>query len=113
MKRQLGAWSWLRTIVGGLKNKGKRQRAKRRPLPRPQLETLENRLTPSLAYAAADYDGDARSDLALWTPRQDAGASTFFTRGGDGVTYPAAWGELFDVPITGDYDGDGRADHAV
>ncbi len=60
-------------------------------------------------YAAAvpfgDYDGDGRTDLALFRP----GTGTWYVRG----LSAAAWGSVGDLAVPGDYDGDGRADLAV
>jgi hypothetical protein len=58
---------------------------------------------------AADYDGDAKADIAiyrpstgLWAVHPSGGADTFLTYGVSG-----------DVPVPADYDGDGKTDIAV
>ena len=58
---------------------------------------------------AGDYDGDGRTDVAVYTPstgiwsiqRTSLGLSTY------------QWGLAGDVPVPGDYDGDGKTDLAV
>jgi hypothetical protein len=63
-----------------------------------------------------DYDGDGRTDLAIWRP----GDGTWYILKSS-VNYSYAnyqqvqWGSgaMSDVPVPGDYDGDGRTDLAV
>jgi hypothetical protein len=56
----------------------------------------------------ADYDGDGRTDLAVWR------AGTFYVQPSSGRETTQAWGQADDDPmVVGDYDGDGRADFAV
>jgi hypothetical protein len=63
-----------------------------------------------------DYDGDGRADLALWRPAAgawsirlshvDYGSSHVLER-------PAASAQAGDVPVVGDFDGDGASDLAL
>lgn len=62
----------------------------------------------------ADYDGDARTDLAVWRP--DTGEWWILTASTDydqSRPIVARWGKLGDVPVQADYDGDDRADLAI
>jgi hypothetical protein len=52
-----------------------------------------------------DYDGDGKTDLAVWRP--STGAWWVY-----GIDAPR-WGIEGDVPVPGDYDGDGKTDFAV
>jgi hypothetical protein len=62
----------------------------------------------------ADFDGDGRTDIAVWRP--DTG-EWFVLYSGAGFDQRKAgifrWGKLGDVPVQADYDGDGRTDFAV
>ena len=63
----------------------------------------------------ADYDGDRRTDLAVWRVDPVSGAGSFIvqsSRTGGVTVFP--WGQAGDDPtVVGDYNGDGRADFAV
>lgn len=70
-----------------------------------------------LPLTAGDWDGDGKADAAVYrSGAGPGGQSTFFYRpssqpGVDFVTLP--WGVTGDVPLHGDYDGDGKLDAAV
>lgn len=63
-----------------------------------------------------DFNGDGKADLAVFRPGTGGGQSYFFYRS---VESPAdswnavPWGIDGDVPVVGDYDGDGMTDIAV
>ena len=62
----------------------------------------------------ADYDGDGRTDIAVWRP--DSGM--WFVRSLDGSRqFAVGWGSgispHYDLPVPADYDGDGLADMAI
>jgi hypothetical protein len=57
----------------------------------------------------ADFDGDGRTDVAVFRPLTGA----WYVKGSSGVNVGALYGLAGDIPVPGDYDGDGRADVAV
>jgi len=57
----------------------------------------------------ADYDGDGKSDPAVFRSATGAWFQLRSTTGPFGV----GWGASGDVPVPADYDGDGKADPAV
>jgi hypothetical protein len=62
----------------------------------------------------ADYDGDGRTDIAVWRPDTGVWYVLLSSTGFDHKKALAhQWGRLGDVPVDADYDGDGRADIAV
>ncbi len=66
--------------------------------------------------APADYDGDGKTDIAVFRDTvAGAGNSAYFyiTRSVDNSFVPVQFGATGDVPVTGDWDGDGKADLAV
>jgi hypothetical protein len=57
----------------------------------------------------ADFDGDGRTDAAVFRPSNGV---WYIQRSRDGF-YAVAFGAPEDKPVVGDYDGDGKADIAV
>ena len=57
------------------------------------------------AVSGSDFDGDGRTDLAVYR----SGTGTWHARGQMAVTF----GERGDLPVLGDYNGDGTTDLAV
>ena len=66
---------------------------------------------------AGDWDRDGKADLAVYRAGASSGAQSYFfyrPSGTSGVDFRAVvWGSNGDVPVVGDYDGDGQADAAV
>nr|MDQ3373981.1 FG-GAP-like repeat-containing protein [Acidobacteriota bacterium] len=66
--------------------------------------------------APADYDDDGRTDIAVFRDTvPGAGNSAYFyiTNSSDNSFRPEQFGATGDVPVSGDWDGDGKADLAV
>jgi hypothetical protein len=61
---------------------------------------------------ASDYDGDGKSDLAVFTPSTGKWAVLQSTSNYTN-SFSVTLGTSTDVPVPGDYDGDGKADAAV
>jgi large repetitive protein len=64
----------------------------------------------------ADYDGDGKADLAVFRPASDlvpGSAQWFVAFSGGGAMSPAFGQANLDLPVPGDYDGDGKADVAT
>jgi hypothetical protein len=66
---------------------------------------------------AGDYDGDGHADIAAWRPDDDTegnGCWYILYAASDFEDYDSIpWGVSDDVPVPGDYDGDGKSDVAV
>jgi uncharacterized delta-60 repeat protein len=64
----------------------------------------------------ADYDGDAKTDLAVWreNPSNPDRANFYILQSSNGSIRTVQFGRTGDVPLAGaDFDGDGKADPAV
>ncbi|MBA4185798.1 MAG: VCBS repeat-containing protein [Acidobacteria bacterium] len=66
--------------------------------------------------APADYDGDGKTDVAVFrgtVPGAGNYAYFYITNSSDNSFRPVQFGATGDVPVSGDWDGDGKADVAV
>jgi subtilisin family serine protease len=70
------------------------------------------RICDAAARTRADFDGDGKSDLAIYHPSLN-GQWSIRSSSGTG-NYSIQWGgHPGDIPLAGDFDGDGRTDHVV
>ena len=58
---------------------------------------------------AGDYDGDLRTDYAVFRPAE----GNWYIYNSQTGFYAFHWGLAGDIPVPGDYDGDGKTDIAV
>jgi subtilisin family serine protease len=64
----------------------------------------------ALAPPPGDYDGDGRTDVAVWRP---SSGIWYILNSRDERVRAKQWGAPDDIPVPGDYDGDGWTDVAV
>ena len=65
----------------------------------------------SVVSVAGDYDGDQKSDMAVFD--SDTGAWYVRSLAGALITWATAWGCPDTLPVAGDYDGDGLSDLCI
>lgn len=57
-----------------------------------------------------DYDGDGKTDFAIWRP---SNGQWWIIRSSNGTNYAETYGQAGDIPVPADYDGDGKTDLAL
>jgi hypothetical protein len=68
-------------------------------------------IVPRSLEGHADYNGDGKSDLAIY---RGAWGAWYIQPSGGGTVLATGWGgDPSDIPVLGDFDGDGRADIAI
>lgn len=58
---------------------------------------------------SGDYDGDGKTDIAVFRPSDGV---FYLLQSTAGINY-VSWGLATDVPVQGDFDGDGKDDPAI
>ncbi|MBK8147371.1 MAG: VCBS repeat-containing protein [Acidobacteria bacterium] len=64
----------------------------------------------SADFVSRDFDGDGRSDYAVFRP---SSGTFYYISSATGAFVAVQWGQACDRVIDGDFDGDGRADIAI
>jgi hypothetical protein len=63
-----------------------------------------------VTHVSSDFDGDGRSDVAVYRP---GSAGHWYVEESGGGSVNTGFGTTGDIPVPGDYDGDGETDIAV
>jgi hypothetical protein len=85
------------------------------PSSNPNIALVQNWGLASDQFLAGDYDGDHKTDYAIWRgPDNGVHAAFWILRSSDGTASIVPFGLGGDNPlVVGDYDGDGKDDVAV
>jgi trimeric autotransporter adhesin len=70
-----------------------------------------------IPFVVGDWDNDGKADPTIYRPATGAGSGSFFYLGSlnnpNNNASSIVWGAAGDVPVRGDFDGDGKLDAAV
>jgi hypothetical protein len=71
---------------------------------------LDDIIVRQLYTAPNDFDGDSKTDVAIYRP---SSGQWFIINSSTGGVTTKDWGVSSDVTVPGDYDGDGKTDVAI
>ncbi|MEO6390279.1 MAG: SBBP repeat-containing protein [Pyrinomonadaceae bacterium] len=75
-----------------------------------QADGFVTKINTSVRKTKSDFDGDAKTDVAVFRPSSGA---WYILQSSNGAFRGQQFGLNGDVPVAGDYDGDGKSDLAV
>jgi hypothetical protein len=74
--------------------------------------TIINYNPATAADAPSDFDGDGKTDIAIFRPSDTSAAEWWYSRSSDGETYATQFGISSDKVVAADFTGDGKTDIA-
>lgn len=75
-----------------------------------QADAFVTKINTSVRKTKSDFDGDLRSDVAVFRP---SNGFWYISQSSNGAFRSQQFGAANDIPVPGDYDGDGKTDTAV
>jgi len=77
----------------------------------PQVVALTGTGVANHAVVGDDFDGDHKTDIAVWRP--STGEWWIIPSTSGGAVIDERWGTNGDIPVRGDFDGDGKTDIGI